>query len=67
MARLGRPAARGLVDHDWVTIDAEHTKGSLHVDPAKCYGQTDLYKGSQKFDGIDGALPHYPDSTTPTA
>ena len=62
---MGDERMQALVDHDSVTIDGEHRSGTLSVDIAKCYGQTDLYKGSKRYDGVDGALPHYPDSVTP--
>ncbi|MEY9864017.1 hypothetical protein ABH935_009671 [Catenulispora sp. GAS73] len=30
-----------------------------------CFGQIDLYFGTTVYDGVHGALPHYPDSPTP--
>jgi hypothetical protein len=55
-----------FVDHDTVTINANNPSDTLSVKTPECFGQTDLYKGDTRYDGEDGALPHYPDSTTPT-
>jgi hypothetical protein len=41
------------------TLSAPFTKNST------CFGQTDLYGGTQLFDGTDGALPLYPGTVTP--
>jgi uncharacterized repeat protein (TIGR01451 family) len=54
-----------FVDHDQITIDKNTTSGTLVVDQPTCFYQTDLYWGSTRYDGVDGALPHYPDSPTP--
>lgn len=54
-----------FVDHDQFTVDKDHTSGTLTVTAPKCFYQTDLYWGSTRYDGVDGALPHYPDSVTP--
>ncbi len=54
-----------FVDHDQITIDKNTTSGTLVVDKPSCYYQTDLYWGSTRYDGVDGALPHYPNSPTP--
>jgi hypothetical protein len=57
---------QSFVDHDEYTVDKDHTSGTLVVIEPTCYYQTDLYWGDTKFDGNDGALPHYPDVVTPT-
>ena len=54
-----------FVDHDQFTVDKDHTSGTLTVTAPKCFYQTDLYWGSTRYDGTDGALPHYPDSWVP--
>lgn len=54
-----------FLGHDQFTVDADHTSGTLTVPAANCFYQTDLYWGSTRYDGVDGALPHYPDSPTP--
>lgn len=54
-----------FVDHDQVTISASNLSGSLSVEAPGCFYQTDLYWGSTKYDGNDGALPHYPETPTP--
>ncbi len=51
-----------FVDHDAVTIDSEHSSGKLSVKEPSCYYQTDLYWGGKRYDGVDGAVPHYNDS-----
>jgi hypothetical protein len=58
---------QSFFDHDQftVTIDKDHTAGTLTVKAPKCFYQTDLYWGSTRYDGTDGALPHYPDSWVP--
>lgn len=55
-----------FVDHQQFTVDNQHTAGTLSVSETKCYYQTDLYMGTTRFDGADGALPHYPSTVTPT-
>jgi uncharacterized repeat protein (TIGR01451 family) len=55
-----------FIDHASVTIDKYHTSGYLAVKAPSCFYQTDLYYGSTRFDGQDGALPHYPNSNVPT-
>ena len=54
-----------FIDHDQVTLTMQHPKGNLEVKSPTCYGQTDLYLGSTKYDGEDGALPHYNNSVVP--
>jgi hypothetical protein len=54
-----------FLDFDTATLDAGHPKATLTVLEPECFGQTDFYLGSTRYDGIDGALPHYPDSPTP--
>jgi len=54
------------VDFDTVTLTTEHPTATLKVDVRGCFQQQDLAVGTkQKFDGVDGALPHYPESSTP--
>lgn len=57
---------QALIDHDSVTLDDNTRTGTLSVKAPECFGQTDFYKGSTRFDGDDGALPHYPGSVTPS-
>jgi hypothetical protein len=54
-----------LLDHQTITLDAGHPSGTLTVKEPPCYGQTDFYSGSMRFDGVDGALPRYPDIVVP--
>ncbi|MEO5949333.1 MAG: S-Ena type endospore appendage, partial [Candidatus Saccharimonas sp.] len=54
-----------FIDHDQVTLSIHHSQGYLEVKSPKCFGQTDLYVGSTKYDGKDGPLPHYPNSVVP--
>ena len=56
---------QALFDHQSVTLSAGAPSGTLTVAEPPCYGQTDLYTGTARFDGKDGALPHYPNSVTP--
>ena len=56
---------QALYDHQTMTLDAAHPSGTLTVVKPPCYGQTDFYTGTIRFDGVDGALPHYPDSVVP--
>ena len=57
---------QALLDHQSITLSAANSSGQLSVAKPVCYGQTDFYTGTTKFDGIDGALPHYPNVVTPT-
>lgn len=64
-----------FLDHDTATLDAQHTSATLTVTGPECFGQTDFYTsdtvngkwwaGSTRYNGIEGPLPHYPDSPTP--
>jgi hypothetical protein len=56
---------QALLDHETITLNASHSTGTLTVQKPLCYGQTDFYTGSIRFDGVDGALPHYPDTVVP--
>ena len=56
---------QALFDHQSVTLSSGSPSGTLTVAEPPCYGQTDLYTGTAKFDGQDGALPHYPNTVTP--
>ena len=54
------------VDFDTAKLTPEHPTATLKVDVRGCFQQQDFSVGTdQKFDGEDGALPHYPDSMTP--
>ncbi|MFN8631669.1 MAG: hypothetical protein U0838_15535 [Chloroflexota bacterium] len=57
---------QALLDHQSITLSKAHPSGTLTVAKPDCYGQTDFYTGTKKFDGIDGALPKYPNVVTPT-
>jgi hypothetical protein len=57
---------QALIDHDSITLDDNTRSGTLSVKTPECFGQTDFYKGSERFDGDDGALPSYPGTVTPT-
>ncbi len=50
------------------TLDKDHSSATLDVSAhaPNCFGQIDLYGNDTKYDGVTGALPHYPDSATPT-
>ncbi len=54
-----------LLDHQSVTLDAAHLSATLTVAEPPCFGQTDFYTGTTRFDGVDGPLPHYPDTNVP--
>jgi hypothetical protein len=64
-----------FLDHDTATLDAQHPSATLTVTAPECFGQTDFYTsaivngvywaGSTRYNGIEGPLPHYPDSPTP--
>ena len=51
---------------DSASLTSEHPTATLEIAFEYCYAQTDLAIGTTKFDGVDGALPHYPNSSTPT-
>jgi len=55
-----------FIDHDTVHLTSTNPTGTLTVDTQGCFQQQDLYLGTTRFDGTDGALPHYNDSATPT-
>jgi hypothetical protein len=54
-----------LHDYMTATIDASNPSATLTVTKPDCFGQTDFYLGSTKYDGVEGPLPHYPDVATP--
>jgi len=54
------------VDFDTVTLTKQHPTATLKIVNKGCFQQNDLFIGKTRFDGIDGPLPHYPDSNTPT-
>jgi hypothetical protein len=49
-----------------VTLTKWNPTATLTVVPTGCFIQNDFNIGKQAFDGLDGQLPHYPDSSTPT-
>jgi LPXTG-motif cell wall-anchored protein len=53
---------------DTTTLDSKQPTATLDVSRTAptCFGQIDLYGNGTKYDGTTGALPHYPDSATPT-
>jgi hypothetical protein len=55
---------------DTTTLNSGNREHTLDVSgfAPKCFGQIDLYGNGTKYDGSDRAhaLPHYPDSVTPT-
>jgi predicted ribosomally synthesized peptide with SipW-like signal peptide len=56
---------QALYDHQTITLDTANPSGTLTVAKPPCYGQTDFYTGTIRFDGVDGALPHYPETVVP--
>ena len=60
----GNPQTFG--DHATVHLTTASPTGHLAVTQGDCYNQNDLYIGTTRFDGTDGALPNYPNSVTPT-
>jgi hypothetical protein len=56
---------QALFDHESIALDPGHTSGTLTVKQPICFGQTDFYTGTTRFDGVDGPLPHYPDAVVP--
>jgi len=51
-----------FIEHDQVILTG-HEQETLKVKAPKCFGQTDLYLGSTKYDGEDGPLPHFKNPT----
>jgi LPXTG-motif cell wall-anchored protein len=55
---------------DTVTLNKDKPEATLDVSSAapQCFGQIDLYGNGTKYDGSSdaAALPHYPNSVTPT-
>jgi len=55
----------------WETATLSKSKPEVTLDvsdvPPSCFGQVDLYGNGTKYDGAEGngALPHYPDVSTP--
>ena len=56
---------QALAGHDSITLSAANPSGTLTVPKPACFGQTDFYLGTTRYDGVDGALPHYPSPATP--
>jgi LPXTG-motif cell wall-anchored protein len=52
---------------DTTVLSSETPEATLDVSgfAPSCFGQIDLYGNGTKYDGVEGALPHYPDSPTP--
>jgi hypothetical protein len=54
----------------WDTAILNSTQQQATLDVSahlpSCFGQIDLYGNATAYNGITGALPHYPDSWTPT-
>ncbi len=52
---------------DTTVLSSETPEATLDVSDfaPSCFGQIDLYANGTKYDGVEGALPHYPDSPTP--
>ena len=44
----------------FATIHLTPTAQTLSVQGAACFGQNELVIGTKKYDGTDGALPHFP-------
>lgn len=60
---------QALLGWDTDTLSKSTPEVTLDVSGAQpsCFGQVDLYGNGTKFDGTSGnALPHYPDTSTPT-
>jgi hypothetical protein len=56
---------QSLLDFDTATIDAGNLSATLSVAKPDCFGQTDFYWGSTKYDGNEAPLPNYPGTPTP--
>gem|GEM_PF-5665590 len=54
-----------FVDHATIHLTKENPTGTLTVKTQGCFQQHDGYIGTTRYDGKDGALPHYPNSSTP--
>ncbi|MDB5162402.1 MAG: hypothetical protein JWN28_9 [Candidatus Saccharibacteria bacterium] len=54
-----------LKEHATAHLTAEKPTATLKIAIGACFIQNDLYFGTTRFDGVDGALPHYPNSVTP--
>ncbi len=59
---------QGFLGWATTTLSKDQTSATLDVsqNAPTCFGQIDLYGNATKYDGVSGALPHYPDSATPT-
>ncbi|WP_308117369.1 LAETG motif-containing sortase-dependent surface protein [Streptomyces fuscigenes] len=54
---------------DQATLSKDNDHATLQVkgiDKSTCFGQIDMYGNNTVYDGKSGALPHFPDSYTPT-
>jgi hypothetical protein len=58
---------QALVDHATMVLGGDKTAADLTVKlpDGDCFYQTDLYANGKKYDGVDGPLPHYPDTEAP--
>lgn len=54
-----------FIDHATAHLTKENPTATLTVKVQGCFQQQDLYIGTTRYDGVDGALPHYPNSATP--
>lgn len=61
----GDSGTQAFLGWDTTTLSAGTPQATLTVPTPKCFGQIDLYGNNTKYDGVGGALPHYPDSVTP--
>jgi hypothetical protein len=50
---------QAFLDHVQATLSATNTFAVLTVTAPACFGQTDLYGGTTRYDGTDGALPNF--------
>lgn len=57
---------QSLNDHVTAHLTPANPTATLKVNIGPCFIQNDLYFGTSRFDGKDGALPHYPNVVTPT-
>ncbi|MFR9724186.1 hypothetical protein ACL02R_12600 [Streptomyces sp. MS19] len=61
---------QGFLGWDTTVLTSETPEDTLDVSAyaPSCFGQIDLYGNGTRYDGTDGngALPHFPDSPTPT-
>jgi hypothetical protein len=56
---------QAFVDHATAHLTKANPTATLTVKVQGCFQQQDLYIGTTRYDGKDGALPLYPSSSTP--